>query len=411
MLDNVWFRRKLESTMTRTRTRRISRLPVLALFALIGAFSCRSGSGTPEVGSESHFLSVCSGDCPNRLSCLCGACTRTCADNGECSTLASGATCVGVESRAPATCPGGTPTFCDMPCTVDTNCASLGAQYRCQSGYCRALNGGATASVCPATSLQLGDNTGTVQVGDTTRTYVVRVPTTYTGAAPVPLVLDFHGLGDSVALEAESSGYRNLAEQDGFIVAWPQGIEGSWNIGPCCTSSRTVDDIGFAKAVVQQIEKDICIDAKRVYAVGYVMGGGMALYLGCNAADVFAGVASSGFDLLAESDAPCQPTRPVTEISFRGTADTVMPYAGGTTTPPSNSIAAVTLTGAIATFQKWAALDQCTGEPTTADSDGCSTYSQCQGGAAVTLCTAQGGGEAWGSATVGWNMLKAHPMP
>ena len=261
------------------------------------------------------------------------------------------------------------------------------------------------------TSLLPGDNDGTVQVGDTTRSYIVRLPAGYTGTSPVPLVLDFHGIAGSPSGEAANSGYRELAEQEGFIVAWPQGIDDAWNIGPCCTTSRTVDDVGFARALVQRLQQDACVDPKRVYAVGYSMGGGMAFHLACNAADVFAAVAPSAFDLAVESQQPCQPVRPVTEISFRGAADTVVPYAGGATQPPNGLDVTVTFLGAVGTFQRWAELDQCTGSPSAADADGCSTYADCQGGTQVTLCTTQGGGQAWGNPRTGWNVLKARPMP
>jgi polyhydroxybutyrate depolymerase len=260
------------------------------------------------------------------------------------------------------------------------------------------------------TSLLPGDNAGTLLVGDTTRSYVVRLPANYAGTSPVPLVLDFHAIAGSPSAEANNSGYRELAEQEGFIVAWPQGIDDAWNIGPCCTTSRTVDDVGFARALVQKLEQDACIDPKRVYATGFSMGGGMALYLGCDAADVFAAIAPSAFDLAVESEIPCQPMRPVTEISFRGTADPVVPYDGGATQPPNGLNVTVTFLGAVGTFQRWAELDQCTGSPSAADSNGCSTYGACQGGTQVTLCTTEGGGQ-WGSAELGWNVLQAHPMP
>jgi len=29
----------------------------------------------------------------------------------------------------------------------------------------------------------------------------------------------------------------SFGEQEGFIVAWPQGIDDAWNIGTCCTTS------------------------------------------------------------------------------------------------------------------------------------------------------------------------------
>lgn len=270
---------------------------------------------------------------------------------------------------------------------------------------------GSPSTSCGVSSLRAGNTQGTVLVGTTTRSYTVHTPANYTGAKPVPLVLDFHGLQDTPSIEAANSGFRELSDSEGFIVVWPLGIDYSWNLGPCCTESRTVDDVGFARALVTQLQSQACIDPKRIYAVGYVMGGGMALYLGCSAADVFAGVMSSGFDLLLESEAPCQPSRSITEISFRGTADRVIAYEGEVCTPPTRTPITVHDIGAVPTFEKWASLDQCTGTPTSADANGCSSYQQCQGGVEVTLCTTIGGGEEWGDAGLAWSRLKTHQLP
>jgi polyhydroxybutyrate depolymerase len=263
----------------------------------------------------------------------------------------------------------------------------------------------------PGSTLPTGDTNGSLQVGGTTRSYILHVPTAVTGQTPVPLVLDFHPILADDSYEAANSGYKALADQEGFVVAFPDGIDNAWNIGPCCTMSRTVDDLGFARALVTKIEGGGCIDPKRVYAVGYSMGGGMSHYLGCNAADVFAAIAPAAFDLLEESEEPCHPARPITEISFRGTADPIVPYAGGASNPPNGLDVTIHFLGAEGTFQKWAQLDGCTGSPSAADSNGCSTYSQCKDGVEVTLCTTQGGGHVTGNPQIGWSMLKSHPMP
>ena len=162
---------------------------------------------------------------------------------------------------------------------------------------------------------------------------------------------------------------------------------------------------------MRQLSTEACIDPKRVYAVGYSMGGSMAYYLACKEAEVFAAIAASSMDLLVDSELPCQPSRAITEISFRGTADTVVSYEGGPGSPPGRPDVTNTLLGAVGTFQRWAAIDQCTGAPSAEDSNGCSTYSTCQAGAEVTLCTTQGGGAIMGSASLGWDTLKRHPMP
>jgi polyhydroxybutyrate depolymerase len=259
--------------------------------------------------------------------------------------------------------------------------------------------------------LKAGDTTQSVQVGSTNRSYVLHVPSQYTGNTAVPLVLDFHGLSGSGSGERSSSPYPAQTDKEGVIMAFPSGMSGpsgnAWNVGPCCVAN--VDDVAFAKALVAQVEKTACIDPKRVYAVGFSMGGGMSHYLACHAADVFAAVAPAAFDLLEENVGGCTPPRPITVIFFRGTSDSIVPYNGGSSAVVSGM--PITFLGAVKTFQKWAEVDGCTGSPSAADSNNCQTYSNCQGGVQVTLCTKQGGGHEAGNASVAWPVLKSHPMP
>src|SRR5512147_903891 len=52
-------------------------------------------------------------------------------------------------------------------------------------------------STCPSPALPSGDTSETLQVGSVSRSYVLHVPTTYDGRKPVPLIVDFHGIGGS----------------------------------------------------------------------------------------------------------------------------------------------------------------------------------------------------------------------
>ncbi len=113
----------------------------------------------------------------------------------------------------------------------------------------------AVPETCSALTLAVGDNERTITVGNVVRSYVVRLPASCTGESAVPLVLDFHTIGGTPASEADASGYRELAEQAGFIVVYPQGLEGAWNIGVCCTSSRDVDDVGFSRTIVARVRR------------------------------------------------------------------------------------------------------------------------------------------------------------
>jgi polyhydroxybutyrate depolymerase len=271
-------------------------------------------------------------------------------------------------------------------------------------------DGGAGTVTCPSPALGAGNTTQTVEVGSTSRSYVLHVPSTYDGSKPVPLVLDFHAQGGSGSGERAISPYPAQTDPDGAIMAFPNGLSGpsgtGWNVGPCCVAN--VDDVAFARALVQDVEKVACIDLKRVYAVGTATGGGMAHYLACHAADVFAAVAPAAFDLLEQNVGDCKPPRAVTVISFRGTADPLVPYDGG----PSSFVTGmpVTFLGAQATFQKWAEIDQCTDSASAEDSNGCAAHSTCQGGVEVMLCTKHGGGLEAGNASVAWPVLKRHTL-
>ena len=263
--------------------------------------------------------------------------------------------------------------------------------------------GGATSS-CSGTPLPAGNTNRTIQIGSASRSYILHVPTGYTGTKPVPLVLDFHALGGSGSQEQSSSGYQAIADKQGFIILFPNGIDNAWNIGPCCTNSPDVDDLGFAKGMVAAMEAEACIDTKRVYATGFSMGGGMCQYLACNAADMFAAVAPSSFDLLVPDEEPCAPSRPISVLAYRGTADTTVPYAGGL--GPNGRI---TFLGAQGSFQRWASLDGCATQTTT-DGD-CTYLSTCTAGVEVGLCVKQGGGHAPGDANVGWAFLSKFTLP
>jgi polyhydroxybutyrate depolymerase len=264
---------------------------------------------------------------------------------------------------------------------------------------------------CPSTTvLSPGDSPRTLLVGGVERSYVLHLPPGYDGEQAVPLVLDFHGVGKSGADERASSPYPAALDPEGVVMAFPDGLRGpagtAWNVGPCCVAN--VDDVAFARAVVADVRDRACIDGTRVYAVGILTGGGMAHYLGCHAADVFAAVAPAAFDLLEENVTDCIPSRPVTVVSFRGMGDSRVPYEGG----PSSLVPGMPLTflGATMTFEKWAEIDGCTAGPSAPDERSCQSYSGCLDGAEVILCTQDGGALLPGDPSIAWPVLKRHVL-
>lgn len=266
------------------------------------------------------------------------------------------------------------------------------------------------ATCLPTANLAPGESHRTLQVGDVSRKYLLHVPPGYNGKTPVPLVIDWHGLLLDGPTQRDLSGYAELADKEGFIVAFPTGLDQAWNVGPCCTTSRTVDDVAFARALVAEIEKLSCIDPKRVYSAGFSMGGGMTMNLACRAADLFAAFAPAAFDLLIESEQACQPSRPVSIITFRGRNDFIVPYAGGESMPPNGLDVTIHFRGAEATFDFWKKANGCTGAPTM--NSGCETYTTCAAGTETTLCRGDDLiGHIPGDAATGWATLKRFVLP
>ena len=264
---------------------------------------------------------------------------------------------------------------------------------------------------CPIAALPPGDHIKSIQVKGLKRNYILHVPSAYDGSQPVPLVVDFHPLGGSGSLQLGASPYKQKTDPEGVITAYPDGQQGpsggAWNVGPCCVSS-SVDDTAFTRALVEEVKQLACIDPKRVYAVGFSMGGGMSHYSACHLADIFAAVAPAAFDLLEENQGSCKPVRPIPVISFRSTGDFVVEYKGAYS--PVVQGMPITFLGAQKTLEKWAQINQCIGTPTT-NADGCVVYENCAAGVQVALCTKTGGGHDYGNANVGWPWLKQFTLP
>ena len=260
---------------------------------------------------------------------------------------------------------------------------------------------------CSGKTATSGDHNVSVTVDGKKRTFVMRVPSAYKGNKPVPLFVDYHALGASGSNQYGQTKYKSKTDPEGVITLYPDGTRmggggigsmAGWNVGPCCSND---DDVKFTREMIKYAEEVACIDPTRVYAAGFSIGGGMAQRVGCEMADVFAAIAPAAMDLDTSIASQCNPSRPISVIMFRGTADSTCLYAGG----PSSFDDGLVFLGAEENFDFWAAKNGCTGSPTT-NADGCREYSNCEAGTKVVLCAKQDGGHAQGDGAIGWPFLK-----
>jgi len=160
------------------------------------------------------------------------------------------------------------------------------------------------------------------------RSYVVHLPVGYNGASPLPVVLVFHGRGGFPGTVARQSQMDALADKHGFMAVYPEGIgqpdNGSFNAGRCCgvAARIRVDDVGFARDLLDDLEKSYRIDSQRIYATGISNGASMAFRLACELSDRIAAIGPVSGNQGVDGPVP---SRPVPVICFYGMRDPYMP--------------------------------------------------------------------------------------
>ncbi|HEX6332347.1 MAG TPA: PHB depolymerase family esterase [Actinomycetota bacterium] len=169
--------------------------------------------------------------------------------------------------------------------------------------------------------LPLGDPEFYREVGPDGRDYQLYIPRSYRADRPAPLVVDLHAAGEDATTQ-RLSGFESLAEKKGFVLARPQAEFGAF-VGEVTVFARFWSlfdrtDVDYVLATIADVRTLVCIDAARVYAAGYSMGGNLTAYLACRSPQTFAAVAS-----VAVLDHPVCDPDPTPLIAFVGRADTI----------------------------------------------------------------------------------------
>lgn len=254
------------------------------------------------------------------------------------------------------------------------------------------------------------------------RPYDLQVPSSYDGSKAVPLVLMLHGYGANAFVENAILMTPALAEQEGFLLASPEGLVDShmaqyWNAtDACCDLDGTgVDDVAYLTAVLDDVAAHYQVDPKRVFVIGHSNGGFMANRLACDRAPRIAAFLSLA-GAVWKDPTKCAPSEPVAALEVHGDMDDVILYDGTAAYPSAHD-----------TVATWAAKDGCTGaladDPTrldlAVDVTGAETtvarYAGCPAGGGAELWTIHGAnhvpnfGNDWSSAV--WAYFTAHPKP
>lgn len=178
----------------------------------------------------------------------------------------------------------------------------------------------ADASTAPVVEPAPGEYELSMEHGGVTRSYRVHAPAGYDPATPVPLVMALHPYpGDGQEMSA-LSGLDDVAAREGFLVAYPDGIDGGFNAFVCCGDA---DDVGYLEALTEHLVQEWSVDPDRVYLTGVSNGGDLSFRAAVEAPGVFAaiGAVSGGFIGARAAEADYAPTSPVSVITFIGSQD------------------------------------------------------------------------------------------
>lgn len=236
---------------------------------------------------------------------------------------------------------------------------------------------------CVVTFTQSWTDPATVAWAKTTqaaRRYVVYAPANLP-PRPVPVVFVFPGAtcnAEAAALYNTHTRFEDLADRDGFIVVYGNGLPTAAHSGneppmrkggflPACWADHADEglDVTYVRLIVDQLEKELKIDRARIYATGISQGGGMSFQLALEAPDLVAAIApvvSVPFQPRGEWLRSCHPKPGYEHVSIAmlaATADPFIPYAPG----PSVQIPEATFVGMEATRDAWLAALQINGTP------------------------------------------------
>lgn len=168
-----------------------------------------------------------------------------------------------------------------------------------------------------------------IEINGKNRHYYLYQPAGYDGKTSLPLVLVFHGYKMNGRTMMSMTGFNQLADKEGFLVAYPEVLEVRWNKNSkILDEEKLPEDVVFVKKLIDTLAQDIAVDTNRVYATGFSDGGFFSHQLACQLSDriaAFAPVASTMGVTVQEN---CNPKRPIPMLLINGTDDPIVSFDG-----------------------------------------------------------------------------------
>ena len=167
-----------------------------------------------------------------------------------------------------------------------------------------------------------------------TRDFVYFIPSNWNNENQLPLLIVLHGLTQSGNGIMEITQFNEIAENEGFVVCYPDGLNNSWNADMNSLNSD-VDDLGFIESLVSYFEDNFNTNSQMRYLSGFSNGGFLSHKIASESDMCFAAIATVAGNMSSTTVENFDPDYPTSVLHIHGTADAIVPYNGGPATGAS----------------------------------------------------------------------------
>lgn len=223
------------------------------------------------------------------------------------------------------------------------------------------------------------------------------------------LVLCLHNEGESPESMTRLTrhGFNELADQNGFIVGYPEGLNEYWNDGREDSISLShyneIDDVGFIEKLIDYGIDSFRVDPSQIFVAGLSNGGFMTFRLACELSKKIKGIAAVSASLALDQLVNCSADSTVSVMMINGTRDPMMPYEGGEMIVNERSQGSIL--GTEETIDFWLGENTCKEKSSKKDVSNTNlfdetrserlTYANCNNKTKIALITVTNGGHTW----------------
>ena len=147
------------------------------------------------------------------------------------------------------------------------------------------------------------------------------------------LLLALHGYSGNNNEMMNDYGLTELAEERGFVVAFPNGTRDQsnnrfWDVDYEFHAGFDIDDDGFLRELALHLQELHTLDPNKTFVTGFSNGAEMCFQLACRESETFIAFAPIVGMMMDTLFTDCNPAVPRPILSLNGTADNVTYYEG-----------------------------------------------------------------------------------